>query len=100
MTAVGTRPTGISTLEQDIIRQIMAYKEANPRNTYREEGDIVAKVALWNLKINDLGEYYFVGRVLVPVSPLVDGLAVKKLFMRAIEIPQGASAYPAGYDTL
>lgn len=100
MTAVGTRPAGVSTLEQDIIRQIMAFKEANPQTNFREEGDIVSKACLWNLRINDLGEYYFVGRVLIPTTPLIDADPVKKLFMRAKEYPSGLSAYPAGYDSL
>jgi hypothetical protein len=78
----------------------MAFKESNPQTTFREEGDIVSKVCLWNLKINDLGEYYFVVRAIIPVSPLIDGNPVKKLFMRAIEYPQGLTGYPAGYDTV
>lgn len=100
MTAVGNRPSALATLEQDVVRQIMAFKEANPKNTFREEGDVVSKVCLWNLKINDLGEYYFVGRVLVPVAPLIDGNTPQKLFMRAIELPQSSSAYPPGYDSV
>lgn len=99
MTAIGTRPSGIVTLEQELVRLQLAYFFSSPRNTIAEELNLNTPWAVFDVKPNPEGRVLFVSRTVVELTPLVDENVVK-LFMRAKETVGGTANLPLGFDSL
>lgn len=90
-------PSAINTLEKDIIRQIMAFRDANPQATLLEEQNFTQNYAQWELKQNPEGRILWVGRAIIEINPVTLGTG-GKFWMNAMEVP-GGTAYPVAYST-
>jgi hypothetical protein len=90
-------PSSINTLEKDIIRQIMALRDCNPKTAVLEELNFTQSIAQWELKQNPEGRILWVGRAIIEINATTLSSG-GKLWTNAIEVA-GAANYPAAYST-
>lgn len=96
MTAYPAKPSQVATLEQELVRLLLAYQEVNPRTSMLEDLNNSQVSAQWQIKQTPGGDTIFVGRatILLDRSNLTD--TSSKPWMKALETPGGA-VVPSGY---
>lgn len=98
MSAYPVKPSSVATLEQEIIRLMLAFQECNPKTAILEDVNISELVGQWNVKQTPAGDTVFIGRcsILMNRAGLTD--TSSKPWMKAIETPSGA-VVPTSYTT-
>lgn len=96
MSAYPEKPSSVATIEQELVRLLLAYQEVNPKVAMLEDLNNTQLVAQWQVKQTPGGDTIFVGRatVLLNRSALID--TSSKPWMKALEVPGGALV-PSGY---
>ena len=88
-------PSSINTLEKEIVRLIMAFRDCNPKTSILEEQNFTQSVAQWEIKISPEGKIIFVGRAVIELNSATINTGVK-LWTNAIEVP-GSAVLPTAY---
>lgn len=96
MSAYPAKPSAVATLEQELVRLILAFQEVNPKTALLEDLNNTQLIAQWQIKQTPGGDTIFVGRasILLDRSNLID--TTSKPWIKAIEVPGGALV-PASY---
>ena len=96
MSAYPQVPSQVATLEQELVRLMMAFQEVNPKVAILEDLNNTQLIGQWQIKQTPAGDTIFVGRVTIALnrSNLTD--TSTKPWMKAIEVP-GSAVVPVGY---
>ncbi|MBW4471016.1 MAG: hypothetical protein KME45_11525 [Stenomitos rutilans HA7619-LM2] len=96
MSAYPTKPSQVATLEQELVRLILAYQDCNPRTAMLEDLNNNQLSAQWQIKQTPAGDTIFVGRctIVLDRTNLTD--TSSKPWIKALETPGGA-VVPSGY---
>ncbi len=98
MSAYPTIPSSVATLEQELVRLIMAFQEVNPRVAILEDLNNTQLIGQWQIKQTPAGDTIFVGRVSITMDRAKLQDTTSKPWMKAIEVP-GSAVVPTGYTT-
>lgn len=98
MAAYPTKPSGVSTLEMEVIRLMMYGRDVLPKANVLEEANFVQPHFTWDLKPNPEGNIYFISRCVIPVDSVTLATGVK-LWLAATEIPGAATLSGNSYTT-
>ncbi len=98
MSAYPEKPSSIATLEQELVRLMMAFQEVNPKIAILEDLNNTQLIGQWQLKQTPGGDTIFVGRVTIAMNRSALQDTTTKPWMKAIEVP-GSAVVPTGYTT-
>lgn len=96
MTAYPAKPSQVATLEQELVRLILAFQEVNPKTALLEDVNNAQLIAQWQIKQAPGGETIFIGRVSITLDRAALTDTTSKPWIKAEEVPGGA-VVPSGY---
>jgi hypothetical protein len=96
MSSYPSKPSAVATLEQELVRLILAFQEVNPKIAILEDLNNTQTIAQWQIKQTPGGDIVFIGRVTIALNgpALID--TTSKPWMKAHEVP-GSALVPSGY---
>lgn len=98
MSTYPAKPSAVATLEQELVRLLLAYQEVNPKTAVLENLNDTQLIAQWQIKQAPTGETYFIGRATIQLdrSNLTD--TSSKPWIKALEVA-GSAVVPNSYTT-
>ncbi len=96
MSAYPAKPSAVATLEQELVRLLVAFQEVNPRVAILEDLNNTQLVAQWQIKQTPGGDLIFVGRCTIAINGAALTDTSSKPWMKALEVP-GSALVPSGF---
>lgn len=98
MSEYPTKPSSVATLEQELVRLLLAYQEVNPKTAILEDLNNSQTIAQWNVKQTPAGDTIFIGRATIVLNRAGLTDTSTKPWMKAVEAPGGA-VVPTSYTS-